>query len=139
MKNITLLPRKENKMEERDVTDLEKRVVDAVAEIKEQVVNIIHRVAGMIPGWELPREYVAELYDQLPVTEEEVDLRGQVDRLGDAVKCAFFRRFSTYYKYKRANDSLFRANAADRFIRRLDWNKSYERGRLTKTNGCAVY
>ena len=95
--------------------------------IHERVFTAVSAVAAKIPGWNVPRGLLQGLYGGVNPTG---DFKAQVNELGDKLRHKFHARLSEYYEFKRMDQEVFQANAADRFIRRLDWYNSFIKGRL---------
>lgn len=105
--------------------------------LKRSAIHAVRAVANMIPGWNFPVGFVETLYEQLE--DKSGDFKTLVNQMGDLAKWVFFRRHRTCHNRRCVDGTLIRADAADRFIRRLDWHTSFEKRQLYDVNGIPVY
>lgn len=101
---------------------------------KEKVVDAMFELANQVVGWDVPKGFISEIYDKYDVAAKG-GVKAQIDELGDQIRRKFHMRFREYYGYSRLDNSVFPANAAERFIRRVNWWESVKLGMLAEDNG----
>lgn len=108
------------------------RTVKAGHMLEDEVVDAVHQVANMVPGWEVPRELVALFYITRNIKTRGDDLKTQIEALGECVKSRFYDRCYGMWDGHRLDEKVFRENWADAFIREISWYESFRAGRLTR-------
>lgn len=102
---------------------------------KQKVLEAAMVVGHIIPGWYLTYSYLQHVYDKYIEQRKTNNFEDDLNMMGVALKTEFLDRHRLYFDQRRLNDSIYQANAADRFIRRLDWVKSFtERSIQTGSN-----
>lgn len=95
------------------------------------VVEAVHDVTRMFPGWTVPKEFIDELYTSKKVNETEGGLKEQIEALGDHMKTAYLCRYVRAWRYgTRLAEAFFRLSDADEVIRLVSWSQSAQRGVL---------
>ena len=103
--------------------------------MKDEVVEAVLKVCKRVPCWNVPKEWLVELYESTIEDFDGKDFTAQVDTLGARVKYMYFRKHYMFFDSTRLDVEIFRWGVGDTFIRHIDWSKSAENGWLTDLLG----
>lgn len=106
--------------------------VDTPEEVT-RVIDAAWEVAKMFPGWNVPREFVQELYASRKINEKSIRFDTQVNELGNCLRERFFSRSYGMWEGEGLHIHVFRENWADAFIREIDWHRSFKEKKLVST------
>ena len=97
---------------------------------KADVVEAVKKVTRFLPGCNVPRDFIRQLYDKHNVGEFSDELKAQINELGKHVRYAYHSRYVSYHDGIRLDTRMFPNDSVDNFIRGIDWYESSKEDRL---------